>query len=259
VDGDRFSGSLARAAGEDVDSYAISQGTLSLGDNYTINFTGSTLTITPRAISAAADSQSKIYGEDDPELTYEITAGSLVDGDSFSGGLARTVGEDVGSYAIGQGTLSLGDNYTINFTGNELAVTPRALVIKAIDATKVYGESDSVFEVQYTNLAPSDTAGVISGLTLLRQPGSAAGRYTITPGNAENGNYSISYVSGTLTIVPKQIMIIAEAKSREYGQADPKLTYTTAAGALEAGDALSGQIIREPGENVGGYAIMQGT
>ena len=44
-----LTGSLARAAGETVAGgpYAISQGTLAANSNYTIHFTGSTLTITP--------------------------------------------------------------------------------------------------------------------------------------------------------------------------------------------------------------------
>ena len=259
MDGDSFEGSLSRTAGEDADDYAISQGTLTLGDNYAIDFTGSTLTINQRAISVAADSQSKTYGEDDPTLTYAITAGKLMDGDSFKGSLVRAPGEDADDYAIGQGTLTLGDNYTIDFTGSTLTVNARPLTIKAVDKTKVYGDSDPVFEVQYINLASSDTSDMISGLKISREPGSAAGRYTITLENAENGNYVITYVSGKLTIEPKQITITADAQSRKYGQQDPQLTYMIAAGALEAGDTLSGRIIREPGENVGVYMIMQGT
>ena len=62
--------------------------------------------------------RSKVFGEADPELTYEITSGELVaNGDAFTGGLTRDPGEDVGTYAITQGTLSLGDNYDITFEG----------------------------------------------------------------------------------------------------------------------------------------------
>ena len=41
-----FTGSLSRAAGENVGTYSITQGTLSAGGNYTIHFTGNKLTIT---------------------------------------------------------------------------------------------------------------------------------------------------------------------------------------------------------------------
>jgi hypothetical protein len=54
-----------------------------------------------------ADAKTKVYGNGDPGLTYQITSGSLVAGDNFSGGLTRIAGENVGTYAIQQGTLAL--------------------------------------------------------------------------------------------------------------------------------------------------------
>ena len=56
------------------------------------------------AITVAADPQTKVYGEADPELTYEIVSGALVGTDTFTGELTREPGEDVGTYAILQGT-----------------------------------------------------------------------------------------------------------------------------------------------------------
>lgn len=46
VGGDTISGSLSRDAGEAIGSYAITQGTLSVSSNYSISFTGATLSIT---------------------------------------------------------------------------------------------------------------------------------------------------------------------------------------------------------------------
>ena len=57
-----------------------------------------------------ADPKSKTYGGVDPALTYQVTTGSLVGADAFTGGLTRLPGEDVGSYAIQQGTLALSGN-----------------------------------------------------------------------------------------------------------------------------------------------------
>jgi hypothetical protein len=47
VNGDGFSGSLTRAAGEDVGAYPIGQGSLSAGTNYTLTYVGNVLAITP--------------------------------------------------------------------------------------------------------------------------------------------------------------------------------------------------------------------
>ena len=45
----------------------------------------STLDINTRAITITADAKSKVYGAADPALTYQITSGSLVGSDTFSG------------------------------------------------------------------------------------------------------------------------------------------------------------------------------
>ena len=75
--------------------------------------TAADLTIGKRPIAIAADATSKTYGDPDPPLTYEITTGSLVNGDTFSGSLTRDEGESVGAYPILQGTLTAGDNYSL--------------------------------------------------------------------------------------------------------------------------------------------------
>ena len=77
-----LTGALARAqagtlAGEQAGGYAISQGTLAADSNYTITFTGSTLTITPAPLTVTANSQTKVYGTADPSLTDSVTG--LVD------------------------------------------------------------------------------------------------------------------------------------------------------------------------------------
>src|SRR5207247_2535269 len=138
-----FSGSLTRAPGENVGTYVISQGTLSAGSNYNILFTGANLTITARDLTVTADAKSKAYGDTDPALTY--THGALYNGDTntvFSGSLTRASGENAGTYAITQGTLSAGSNYNIIFTGANLSITARDLTVTADAKSKAYGDSD---------------------------------------------------------------------------------------------------------------------
>ena len=55
-------------AGEQAGGYAISQGTLAADSNYTISFTGNTLTITPAPLTVTANAQTKVYGTKDPDL-----------------------------------------------------------------------------------------------------------------------------------------------------------------------------------------------
>src|SRR5205823_4539891 len=133
-----FTGTLSRASGESIGTYAITQGTLSAGSNYNIIFTGANLTIDPRAVTVTADAKSKTYGNADPALTYQITSGSLAFSDSFSGALIRVAGENVGTYAIVQGTLALSTNYTLTYVGANLTIDPRAVTVTTDAKSKTY-------------------------------------------------------------------------------------------------------------------------
>ncbi len=82
-----------------------------------------TLTVNLRPITVTADAKTKVYGSPDPALTYQVTSGSLASGDSFTGALSRVAGENVGTYAIQQGTLALNSNYTLTFAGASLTIT----------------------------------------------------------------------------------------------------------------------------------------
>ena len=123
-----LTGALTRTAGETVaeSPYAISQGTLSADANYTIAFTGNTLSITPATLTVTAAKQTEIYGAPLPSLTYSYSG--LENDDTlsvFSGALSTTAtaSSKVGTYPIDQGTLSAGSNDAIAFTGNNLNIT----------------------------------------------------------------------------------------------------------------------------------------
>uniref|UniRef100_UPI00227AF889 Calx-beta domain-containing protein n=1 Tax=Algoriphagus sp. PAP.12 TaxID=2996678 RepID=UPI00227AF889 len=68
-----LTGSLGRAAGEDVGTYAITIGTLNAGPNYAINFTSADFEITKAILDITADAgQSKVYGDADPVFSYQV-------------------------------------------------------------------------------------------------------------------------------------------------------------------------------------------
>ena len=89
---------------------------------------GSGVTINPAPLTVTADAQTKIYGESDPELTYKVTAGTLLAGDELEGTLTRETGETVGDYAITQGSLA-NSNYAITFTGAALTIQARPVTL----------------------------------------------------------------------------------------------------------------------------------
>jgi uncharacterized repeat protein (TIGR01451 family) len=258
VSGDTFAGALSRVAGEDVGTYAINQGTVALSGNYALSFVSANLTISHRAVTITADAKSKGYGEVDPALTYQVTSGTLVPGDTFTGALNRVAGENVGTYPINQGTVALSDNYALSFVSANLTITARGVTITADAKFKGYGEADPALTFQITggSLAPGDTfAGALD-----RVPGEDVGTYAINQGTvALSGNYTLSFVGANLTIGHRAVTITADAKSKSYGEADPALTYQITGGSLAPGDTFTGTLSRLVGENVGTYAINQGT
>ncbi len=124
VNGDTFAGTLARAAGENVGSYAINQGSLNVGTNYTLTYIANNLAIAPRALTVTANpGQNKVFGSVDPLFTYVVGGLGLVNGDTLSGVLSRVAGETVGNYAINQGTLAASTNYQLtSYTGSNFAI-----------------------------------------------------------------------------------------------------------------------------------------
>ena len=197
VSGDSFTGSLTRAAGENVGTFAIAQGTLALNSNYTLSYTGDNLTITALAVTVTANAQTKVYGATEPTLTYTFTP-ALVSGDSFTGALSRGVGANVGTYAIAQGSLALSANYTLSFTGANLTVTAKPITVTVVSGqSKVAGGSDPVFT--YTS---SDGTASFTG-TLSRVSGEGAGAYAVSQGSLSAGaNYTITIVTSDFTITP---------------------------------------------------------
>ena len=235
-----LSGALSRAIGEHVGGYAISQGSLAANSDYTIAFTGDSLTITPATLSVAANAQTNVYGAVDPALTYVASGFQFSDTEVtvLSGALARAAGEHVGSYAIGQGTLAADSDYTISFTGSTLTITPATLTVTADAQTKVYGQADPALTYAATGFQFSDTAGSVLTGGLTRASGKGAGGYAITQGTlAADSDYTISFTGSTLTITPAPLSVIVNAKTRVYGQANPTLTGTVS-GILN-GDAVT--------------------
>ncbi|MCX2583535.1 beta strand repeat-containing protein, partial [Pedobacter sp. MR22-3] len=101
-----------------------------------------TLTVNAKAITVTADAKTKNYGDADPALTYSITSGALVGTDTFTGSLSRLPGENVGTYAINQGTLALNGNYTLTYIGADLTIGAKTVTVTAAAKSKTYGDAD---------------------------------------------------------------------------------------------------------------------
>ncbi len=109
------------------------------GNNYNVTFLPVTTgTISSRPITVAADAKSKTVDSPDPALTYQLTSGSLIAPDAFSGALNRVTGESAGDYSILQGTLTAGNNYSMSFVGANLTITAAPIQTLTITSSGSY-------------------------------------------------------------------------------------------------------------------------
>jgi hypothetical protein len=154
-----------------------------------------------------ADARSKVYGNADPALTYQITSGNLVGSDTLSGALARAAGENVGIYAINQNSLA-NANYALTYVGANLGVTPAPLLITANDTSRPAGLPNPAFSATVTGLASTDTPAVIAGLSITSPAtfASPVGTYPIIPSGATASNYTITFANGVLTVTPPLLL-----------------------------------------------------
>src|SRR6185369_5027461 len=148
--------------------------------NYTLTYIKDSLSITPKSITVTANPQTKVYGAADPSpLTYNVT-GTLIGADTFSGTLTRTAGENIGKYAINQGSLTLGSNYAITYVRDSLTITTRAITVTADPKTKVYGASDPSLTYQITSGSLFGSDAFTGSIT--RTAGENVGKYLISQG-----------------------------------------------------------------------------
>lgn len=202
--------------GKNVGEYALTATLKNENSFYNLSVEKGTFKVSPKDITVTATADiKKTYGDEDPKLTYAYNG--LVDyADSvFSGTLGRTVGENVGTYVINQGTLSAGKNYTINFTSAAFEITQKEIFVTPNELSKVYGDSDPTLTYTYGQLANGDNASIFSG-RLTRTAGETVGTYAINKGTLSAGNnYYITFTAGKVfTITTRQATV--SIVSQEY-------------------------------------------
>ena len=180
-------------------------------------------------------------------------------------------------YYDGNGTLNLGGHTLItqNSDGTR-TVTKEITVSKATSSisinntynpSKIYdGTALAVpteSELTLTGAGYNDVTftwykGSVADANKLGSAPKDAGTYYLVVSIADSDNTSgSSTTSGEIAISPATLEVIADAKSKIYGEADPTLTCQVR--GLVGLDILTGELSRTEGENVGDYAITRGS
>ncbi|MBX5459778.1 MAG: filamentous hemagglutinin N-terminal domain-containing protein [Steroidobacteraceae bacterium] len=234
--------------------------------------------ITPKSLTASYAAANKVY-DGTTAATVTGTSGDIIAGDSVTisatGSFADKNAGTGKTVSIAGGALSGADagNYSLaNATGSATAnITPKSLTASYAAANKVY---DGTTAATVTGTSGDIIAGdsvTISATGSFADKNAGTGKTVSIAGGAlsgaDAGNYSLANATGSATanITPRPITVTADAKSKTAGHADPPLTYTTGCGnasapcGLVAGETLTGSLSRAAGEDVGIYAIQQGT
>ncbi|MHC5202776.1 MBG domain-containing protein [Myroides sp. LJL119] len=262
-DTDQIQITLERQPQENVGKYAINLANIQISDNYSYHYQPGVFTIGKKPITVTATNAVKEFGQDDPQLLYQ--ASQLIIGDSFSGTLERVSGQDVGVYCILLGSLTAGENYQIHYQGANLTIQPKELIIKAQPVTVVYGQWYEQLDYQVQGLVEPDTPQTVLKGTLATTNNKNVGVYDITQGSLSlvdsNKNYQINYQKANFEITKAPLEITALNAKQSYGQQDLKYTYNVMGIQYKESlkVALTGELERQSGNNVGLYAINQGS
>ncbi|CAN5158902.1 hypothetical protein BH23BAC3_BH23BAC3_04480 [soil metagenome] len=259
-----FRGRLSRRQGEDVGSYGILPGDLTAGKNYSLTFEGANFEITPRLLTVNVDAgQSKMFGENDPSLTFTASNFGWNDDERIiSGSLSRVPGESSGFYEVSRNNLDAGKNYKIDFNEERFEVTYRPLVVTVDEGqSKTYGRNDPSFSFKVEGFVSGDNRSLLRG-SLSRPEGEHAGEYPITIGNlATSGDYKIEFKGAVFEILPKRLNVSANRSQYKFvGDDDPDLSYKVSGFEFNDGKKqLKGSLSREDGEEIGEYQIERGS
>ncbi len=176
------------------------------GDNHTPVSKKINITVEPKAITVKAKDASKIYGDSDPELTYEVLNDGLVGNDTLKGiKVEREKGEDVkpGGYtifvddesSIVQSIRNLfganqNENYRITYKPGVFTINPKDIS----DAKVTLGDSltyngkeqtQTIAKVEVDGIEVPADAYMVTGNIAKN-----AGTYTLTIIAKEGGNFT---------------------------------------------------------------------
>ena len=198
--------------------------------NYYVNeYRSGTLIITKAPLVLNATSTTREYCEPNPQFSFTLvglrnndTADCLFKQPSFE--CEATLSSNCGEYAIiPSGASAL--NYSVTYENGTLSITPASMIIKASNITREYGEENPILKYELIGLKGDDNIDNAlqeqPSLTTNALSTSNVGEYSIIVNGGIAKNYTLSYRSGTLTIIKAPLSVIAKNAERIYGDANP--------------------------------------
>jgi hypothetical protein len=238
--------------------------------NYTAAGDALTVNITPRSLLASVTAADKVYDGNANAVVTLLSNALAGDRLSLSAGRALFASANAGSglgVSVSGITLAGEDAGNYSFTPSTLTTTasilPRPLTVAANSLDKIYGDALTL------NSGGFSSDGLVQGETLasvqLASAGTAAGAnagtYALNIGGASGSNfnpdnYAISYVNGSLRVLPRSLTIAANTLVRFADATNPaSFGYSTGTGDLVNGDSLASVLVSAPAASVGAPGV----
>ena len=167
------------------------------------------LTITPAKLTVKAKDATRVYGDENPELTVEYSGWKNNDTEDnldkkATATTAATKASDAGEVdIIASGAES--NNYTFEYVKGTLTITKAELTVKAEDVTREAYQPNPEFTLVYSGWKNDDNESVLIAkpvATTEATDNSEPGTYDIVVSGGEDKNYTFKYVNGVLTVIP---------------------------------------------------------
>lgn len=213
------------------------------GANYLVSYANNTSSsISPAGLTVTAPTITKVY-DGTTNATGNAIVGALAGAAAGEQvGLAATLAYTDQNVGIGNKTtraagLTVVDssgtdvtaNYVLNYVDNTASsITPAPLTVTPNADARFVGKPDlpGYAGAHFDGLVGGETPSVLSGTLAIDRPNAltenAVGTYAgaLVPSGLTSGNYSISFVPGTFTIVPaEQLLVRLVNTSTVYGTA----------------------------------------
>ena len=191
-------------------------------NKYSFNYVAGTLTITKAPLTISADNYTKKQGDAMPE--FKASYSGFKNGETESVLTKQPVfstdaneASSPAEYAVNVSSAEA-ENYEISYQPGTLTVTEAdAVIIRAKNYTRQYGDANPVFEYEVEGAALEGTPE----LTCSAVANSPVGTYTIELSKGSVKNYNVHFENGTMTITKAPLTISAGNYTKKQGDAMP--------------------------------------
>jgi len=200
--------------------------------DYSVVYTSAAndFTVTPAPLTVTASSGSMSYGGTVPTITAGFagfkngdTASSLTSPPTCS--TTATSSSPVATYPSSCSGAA-DSNYAIGYVGGSVTVSPVPLTITAASPSMVYGGTVPAITPNFSGFKNGDTASSLTTpptCSTTATSSSPVATYPSSCSGAADSNYTIGYVTGTVTVTKAPLTITASNVAMTYGGTVPSV------------------------------------